>query len=1204
MKEARSLLPLNSNGCFFVGQLSRSVCGNFDGNKSLAGILDEVRVWTRQLTDNDVMSVYNKVMDESFSPQMFTEMFLYWGFDTHGDGGIDMSGSNNYGAMGILPGNNRMTWSADRPRRFSIPSKPIQVKSGAPVVANKLVQFYTDGDTSVVVKFALDEGQDISVFTETPLGSNGTVTEVVSKENVFSETWENPGGKMQTFTFTIRNNDSGENVTQTIDVLPYEQYVPYNPLYLVGSKPVIVFFGRGIGSDGERESAKVSGQKLPCGTVHQLHFKNNRRRWDSIVDQEGLDESYLVTLNGSSTTELSYGAVIYSPYANISQNELCAAGKYSFEVTIECNNKKETIYLQLTAHNVPFFEEVLIQFYHQKEREYNVSASLLMKDPENNRDVGYYIDRFPVLGTITSDSQPIPTTSTTIEQYVERVVEIGVHNYDPTEDVTEILCHINATEAAALIGPPDALRYIPSDQAYNVHIPESCIAAQTDTSVVIIIVEFKVAVLLDSVSIHESYNPGSVIRIRQKGNDSEWDNLFIRDEPYFELQQSRLTTFSPNICGLSTKTKLVEITFNTSGSSNFFGHYVDAISVVGAIDKRLNFIAVKKQIGYLIPNGIHRFNTNETLSTNTLDTFTYVARDCFGGVSEPVTAKIGVQRGNTTFTERLSFALAPEKFSDVLQFNMTSILADAIERGFDVETVRVSVNEIIGLQVFAEDDIETPLSIGQNLTCDAEFCRIIVKIEDEDISDPTADFDVIIGAYAYRTGIRIIVIDVDKVHPIVIVIIYILGSLAIAYAIFLWILTLFWRDTNQMKTASIVFLILILAGAIMLFISTLLNSSNSIGECISIVWLASLGYTCTYGTLFIRTYRVWRIFSNKKVRPVILPDTKLVAILGCLCLVDIIILVSMHIFGDVRIESKSVGTNKQMDTCNVGTVWVVMLLVYKSLLVIFGIFISVSVRHVSSAYNESTYIGFAIYNLALTASVFVPLIFLVNSDLTVTALLIFVLLWLSTVITISVVFMPKILSILRGERLVHMQNSKANYSMKFIKRSSSKKTTASNSRTEVLRGTIEKLEKHVADLQKQLKDACIVENNDISRSTCESYPTEASSIEGEIIDGMASPGFGTLPDYNDVMISDITETEYDSDSNVSSRSFNYSKRRARRKFNSNDSGITSRSKSEIKNISVDSDVDAPAKAKTSKSSRASRKNTKKHNEESKKKKPQ
>jgi hypothetical protein len=83
------------------------------------------------------------------------------------------------------------------------------------------------------------------------------------------------------------------------------------------------------------------------------------------------------------------------------------------------------------------------------------------------------------------------------------------------------------------------------------------------------------------------------------------------------------------------------------------------------------------------------------------------------------------------------------------------------------------------------------------------------------------------------------------------------------------------RGTTVFRSASVPSMSLILCGlSLVLAACVALVSAPSVSSCSAIVWLGCLGFTLTFSPLFLKTWRIYKIFDRKALHVVKISNKK------------------------------------------------------------------------------------------------------------------------------------------------------------------------------------------------------------------------------------------------------------------------------------------------------------------------------------------
>ncbi|XP_044180693.1 gamma-aminobutyric acid type B receptor subunit 2-like [Acropora millepora] len=230
----------------------------------------------------------------------------------------------------------------------------------------------------------------------------------------------------------------------------------------------------------------------------------------------------------------------------------------------------------------------------------------------------------------------------------------------------------------------------------------------------------------------------------------------------------------------------------------------------------------------------------------------------------------------------------------------------------------------------------------------------------------------------------------------------------------------------------------IIVGCIAMYLSVflfgldgkLLSSSQYSVNCQARIWLASLGFTTAFGAMFAKTWRVYVIFTNAKLRKKVIEDGRLFLFVGALLLVDVFTL-SLWTALDTQTRTLYNGTMErgtEFDTipqweycdCRHKNIWFGVLFASKGLLLLFGVFLAWETRHVKiAALNDSRHVGLSVYNVVILSVVGVPTAFMIGHAHNVTFSLTAAFILFCTTVTLCLVFVPKFIAVKRDPSVLN-----------------------------------------------------------------------------------------------------------------------------------------------------------------------------------------
>ncbi|MES1915005.1 MAG: hypothetical protein MHM6MM_007014 [Cercozoa sp. M6MM] len=204
-----------------------------------------------------------------------------------------------------------------------------------------------------------------------------------------------------------------------------------------------------------------------------------------------------------------------------------------------------------------------------------------------------------------------------------------------------------------------------------------------------------------------------------------------------------------------------------------------------------------------------------------------------------------------------------------------------------------------------------------------------------------------------------------------------------------------------------------------------IDSMNTV--CAMRVWLPAIAFSVMYASMFAKIMRVWRIFrSAELLERTAFTLTQVLALIGAAVFVDLVLLTAWQLDAPVKFEltllEESLTPDSRLMKEMVGecrcsnSVYPILLLVYKGLLLLAGASLAYSTRHVEiPALNDSRLTGVSIY-LVSTGFVLVTIAGYIVEASQINerfALLAFATLG-AVGASMGIVFVPKLLAVHRG----------------------------------------------------------------------------------------------------------------------------------------------------------------------------------------------
>jgi len=240
--------------------------------------------------------------------------------------------------------------------------------------------------------------------------------------------------------------------------------------------------------------------------------------------------------------------------------------------------------------------------------------------------------------------------------------------------------------------------------------------------------------------------------------------------------------------------------------------------------------------------------------------------------------------------------------------------------------------------------------------------------------------DTVRESYAYCEGLgKYFIIDwVRYEDPLAIAFVTITAlTQVLIIALMIWV---FLHQTSPViRMASPIFCEFILAGCIIALCTIyFLTGEPTTNICRARAWFFCLGFSLAFAALFAKTWRIHKIylsamdFQNKPISPV-----QLMGIMALAMAPTIILLAlwsGIHPLGPETIEDDT-NSDKLILQCQSDNQWVWQgcLIAVNGILVLYSCYVTIITRKIRLMFNESRYIGLAIYNVAVFATVGIAL---------------------------------------------------------------------------------------------------------------------------------------------------------------------------------------------------------------------------------------
>ena len=247
--------------------------------------------------------------------------------------------------------------------------------------------------------------------------------------------------------------------------------------------------------------------------------------------------------------------------------------------------------------------------------------------------------------------------------------------------------------------------------------------------------------------------------------------------------------------------------------------------------------------------------------------------------------------------------------------------------------------------------------------------------------------------------------------------------------LFFFIFNCYFRNKKVIKASSPHINNIIILGCVMSFLSItsyVLDTNYSVPTdarhvfCNSTLWLVFSGFTLSFGSLTIKTWRVYKIFQNPWSQRRLYKDSSLILIIFGLLGLDVVILTLMSGVAPFSSKESSMSTTQSTvrflvcEQQQYTEIFINALLIYKVMIIAVAGFLALQTRKIKSkAFTDSKTISVAIYIIVFSTIFGVPLaiITVFSGQYLLSSSTIVALLSLQGFAIILVVFIPKTYSL-------------------------------------------------------------------------------------------------------------------------------------------------------------------------------------------------
>ncbi len=199
-------------------------------------------------------------------------------------------------------------------------------------------------------------------------------------------------------------------------------------------------------------------------------------------------------------------------------------------------------------------------------------------------------------------------------------------------------------------------------------------------------------------------------------------------------------------------------------------------------------------------------------------------------------------------------------------------------------------------------------------------------------------------------------------------------------------LIVFYRDKKIIRaTAPTVGVWSCVGGLLASFAVLALALPLSNQTCGATMWLSSTAFVISFAALFARTHRIFKIFNNPKLQNKVIKDQRLLLMLACFVIGNTVISTVWQAVDPLVVVSTQVSEFDAFEysrgCASQSKVFEILSYVFKAALTCWGIHLAYETRDVDANFNESRFIGLAIYNVALMCAITIPIISLLQASM-------------------------------------------------------------------------------------------------------------------------------------------------------------------------------------------------------------------------------
>lgn len=257
-----------------------------------------------------------------------------------------------------------------------------------------------------------------------------------------------------------------------------------------------------------------------------------------------------------------------------------------------------------------------------------------------------------------------------------------------------------------------------------------------------------------------------------------------------------------------------------------------------------------------------------------------------------------------------------------------------------------------------------------------------------------------------------------------VVICYLFSCACLIYNIGILGLIIKYRNEKILKFSQVNFLCIMVIGGILLSLSMFFITANpSAGACGLAVWCGNIGYALVLSTLYVKTWRVDKIFNNKQLKTLRITDGQMYLRLGLLTSATALALIIMTAVEPFK-KQLTTGPTKTSGIlttvtiypeCPMASVWLLaILLIVQIGMLILGGYLGYRTRNVADAFREAKSIFVSIYCVILVGACGIICLFGIDLNPNLYMVILDLCIGICTCVVVTSILYPKFAIIFSG----------------------------------------------------------------------------------------------------------------------------------------------------------------------------------------------